>query len=46
MHSQEPVQENETQKLFWDFEKQTDLKIFAKGANLLIVNKKRESTEY
>ena len=43
MHNSESVQENETHKLFWDFEIQTDYLISAKRPNLTITNKKERT---
>ena len=47
MHNQEPVLENDTPKLMWDFNIQTDHLISAKRPNLIIINKKekRESAK-
>ena len=46
MHNPETVQENETHKLLWDFEIQTDHLISDRWQDLLIINKKkRELTE-
>ena len=42
MHNQESVQENETHKLSWDFEIQTDTLILARRPDLEIVNEKIE----
>ena len=42
MHKPESVLENETHKIFWDFEIQTDHLIAARRLNLVIVNKKKE----
>ena len=42
-HAQpESVQENETHKLLWDFEIQTDHLISAKRSDLVIANKKKK----
>ena len=45
MHNSESVLENETHKLLWDFETQTDPLISARRSDLEIINKKRELTE-
>ena len=45
MHNLESVLENETHKVFGDFETQTDQQIPARKPNLEIVNKKREPAE-
>ena len=46
MHNPESVLENETQKILWDFEIQSDNLISARRPNLVIVyNKKREPAE-
>ena len=42
MHNPESVLENETHKLLWDFETQTDLQISAKQLDLVIINKKEK----
>ena len=39
MHNRESVLENETQKLFWDFEIQTDHLISARRPDLIIFTK-------
>ena len=41
MHNPESVQENETHKLLWDFEIQTDHQIWARLPNLIISKKKK-----
>ena len=46
MHNAESVPENETHKLLWDFEIQTDLLISARQSDLMIVNIKRQHAEY
>ena len=49
MHDLKSVQENETHKVFSDFEMQTDHLISARRPDLMIVNKKekkRELAEY
>ena len=43
MLSQESVLENETRKVLWDFEIQTDPLIVTKRPDLVIVNKKKRS---
>ena len=45
LHNPESVQENETQKLLWDFEIQTNHLISARQPDLVIVNKKIEPTK-
>ena len=40
MHNPEFVQENETHKLHWDFEKQTDHLISARRLDLVIIKKR------
>ena len=45
MHNPESVLENETHKLFWDFEIQTDHLILPRGLDLIIINKKKELAE-
>ena len=42
MHNPESVLENDTHKILWDFEIQTDNLISAKRPDLVVVNKKRE----
>ena len=42
MHNPEFVPENETHKILWDFEKQTDHLISARRPDLEIVNKKKK----
>ena len=42
MHKLEYIHENETQKLLWDFEIQTDDLISAKRLDLVIVYKKKK----
>ena len=44
-HNQEPVQDNETHKVIWDFEIQTDHLISARRPDIGIDKKKREPTE-
>ena len=42
MHNLEFVLENETHKLLWDFETQTDHPISARQPDLMIINKKKK----
>ena len=42
-HNPEPVLENETQKLLWDFVTLTDHQILARRLDLVILNKKGET---
>ena len=42
MHNPDSVLENETHKILWDFEIQTDSLILDKGSNIEIVKKKKE----
>ena len=42
MHNPEPDQENNTQKLLWDFDIQTDHLISARRPDLIIINKKKK----
>ena len=42
MHNPAPVLENDTHKLLWDFDIQTDLLISARKPNLIIINKKKK----
>ena len=45
MHNPAPVSENETHKLLWDFDIQTDHRISDRRTDLIIINnnnKKRE----
>ena len=44
MHNPAPVLENDTHKLLWDFNIQTDHLILARRPNLIIINKKKKST--
>ena len=41
MHISESVQENETYKVLWDFDIQTDYLILTRRPDLMIVNKKK-----
>ena len=43
MHYPESDPENETHKLLWDFEIQTDQLISAKRPDLVIINKKKRT---
>ena len=43
MHKPEPVRENETHKILWDFEIQTDHLIPARRPDLVLINKKRKT---
>ena len=47
MHNPEPVLENDTHKLLWDFDIQADHLISARRPDLIIINKKikRESAK-
>ena len=47
MHNQAPVLENDSHKLLWDFNIQTDHLIPARRPDLIIINnnKKRESAK-
>ena len=42
MHNPEPVLENDTHKIQWDFDIQTDHLISARRPDLIIINKKKE----
>ena len=42
MHNPEPVLENGTHRLLWDFEIQTDYLILPRQPDRLIIKKKRE----
>ena len=44
MHNPESVLENDTHKLLWDFDIQTDHLISARSQDLIIINKKKKST--
>ena len=41
MQKPETVQENETQKILWNFEMQTDHSILTKKLDQVLINKKR-----
>ena len=43
MHKPEPVLENETQKILWDFEIQTDHLMLVRRPDLVIINKKKRT---
>ena len=45
MHNRAPVLENDTHKLLWDFDIQTDHLISARRPDLIIINKKRKSAK-
>ena len=42
MHHPAPVLENDTHKLLWDFDLQTDHLISARRPDLIIINKKKK----
>ena len=42
MHNPESIRENETHKLLWHFEVQTDQQISARRPDLIIINKKEK----
>ena len=42
MHNLASVQENETYKLLWDFDIQTDHQISARRPDIIIINKKKK----
>ena len=44
MHNPESPLENDTQRLLWDFEIQTDHLISARRADLAIINKKNKTS--
>ena len=44
LYNLESIQENETHKVLWDFEIQTDHLISGKWPNLVIINKKKKRT--
>ena len=46
MHNPAPVQENDTHKLQWDFDLQTDSLIPARRPDLIIMNKKRKREKF
>ena len=41
MHNQAPILENDSNKLLWDFNIQTDHLIPARSPDLIIINKKK-----
>ena len=43
MHKPESLQENETHKILWDFEIQTDCQIFTKRPDPVLINKKKRT---
>ena len=43
MHNPAPVLENDTHKLLWDFNIQTDHLIPARRSDLIIINKKKRT---
>ena len=45
MHNEAPVLENDTHKLLWDFDIQTNHQILARRPDLIIINKKIENLE-
>ena len=45
MHNQAPVLENDTHKLLWGFNMQTDHRIPARRPDLIIINKKKENLQ-
>ena len=45
MHNSAPVLENETHKLLWDFDIQTDHLISARRPDLKIINNKKENLQ-
>ena len=42
MHNPASVLENDTHKLLWDFDIQTDHQISARRPDLIVINKKRQ----
>ena len=46
MHNPGPVQENDTHKLLWDFDKQTDHLISGKRLNLKIINNNKKKKNF
>ena len=46
MHNPKSVLENETHKLLWDFEIQTDHQISARRPDLIIINKKEVPADH
>ena len=45
MHNPAPVQENDTHKLLWDFNIQTDHLISLRKPDLIIINNKKRELE-
>ena len=45
MHNPESVQENEAHKLPWEFETQTDHLISARRPDLVVINKKKRTSQ-
>ena len=45
MHNTAPILENDSNKLLWDFNIQTDHLILARRPDIIIINKKRESAK-
>ena len=45
MHNPAPVRENDTHKLLWDFNIQTDHEIPARRPDLIINNEKKENLQ-
>ena len=43
MHNPTPVPENDTHKLLWDFDIQTDHRISARRPDLIVVKKKKKT---
>ena len=46
MHNPAPVLENDTHKLLWDFNIQTDQLILARRPDHIIINKKKKRREF
>ena len=46
IHNPESIRENETYKVLWDFEIQTDHRILASRQDLVILNKRKKSELY
>ena len=46
MHNPASVLENDTQKILWDFDIQTDHLISARRPDLIIINKKRKFAKF
>ena len=45
MHNTSPVLKNDTRKLLWDFDLQTDHLISARRPDIIIMNKKKKKRE-